>query len=64
MTLNEKIHFIRLSKGMSLAELAYETECSIDDIKHFETNGTKISAFILLQILKAFKITLTEFQRT
>ncbi len=62
MTINEKIHMIRVNKIMSQAELAYKTGYSIQDIISFETNGTIIKGFVLLQILNAFEITIDEFR--
>lgn len=62
MIINEKIHIIRLHKNMSLAELAYKTDCSIAEIKEIETNGTSINGYTLLQIIKAFDISIEEFQ--
>lgn len=62
MTMNEKIHYIRLKKGMSQAELAFKTEHSINEIKVIETNGTRINAYILLKILYAFEIDIEKFQ--
>lgn len=63
MTINEKIRFIRLKKGMSQAELAFKTEHSINEIKIIETNGTRISAYILLKILNALEIEIDKFQK-
>lgn len=62
MTINEKIHFIRIKKGISQAELAYKTGCSINEIISFEKKGTIISGYVLLQLINAFDITLYEFQ--
>jgi transcriptional regulator with XRE-family HTH domain len=62
MTLNEKIHKIRLEKGMSQAELAFKTEYSIDEIKIFEINDKKINGFILLKIIKALDMSVCEFE--
>ncbi|WP_313133332.1 helix-turn-helix domain-containing protein [Anaerocolumna sp.] len=53
---------IRVNKIMSQAELAYKTGYSIQDIISFETNGTIIKGFVLLQILNAFEITIDEFR--
>jgi hypothetical protein len=47
---------------MSLAELAFKTEFTIKDIKNFESNGTKINGHSLLKIIKAFNMSLVEFQ--
>ncbi len=62
MTINEKIHMTRINKGMSLAELAFKTEYAINDIVNFETNGTMINGYTLLKIIKAFNMSLVEFQ--
>ena len=63
MTINEKIHMTRINKGMSLAELAFKTEYAIKDIVNFETNGTMINGYALLKIIKAFNMSLVEFQK-
>lgn len=63
MTINEKIHMTRIKNKMSLAELAYKTECSINEIINYETNGTIINGYILLKIIKAFNMSLVEFQK-
>jgi transcriptional regulator with XRE-family HTH domain len=62
MTINEKIHMIRIKKGMSLAELAFKTGFSIQEIKKVETIGTIIYAYSLLKIIEAFDMSLEEFQ--
>lgn len=62
MTINEKIHIIRIDKGMSQAELAYKTKCSIDDIKRFETNGIGVCGLDLLKIINAFEISTDDFK--
>lgn len=62
MTINKKIHMIRIKKNMSLAEMAFKSDYSIEDIMNFETNGTIINGFTLLKIIKAFNISLVEFQ--
>ncbi len=61
MTINSKIHQIRESKKISQAELAYETGYTIGDIINIEKDGTIITGFTLLQILKAFDISIDEF---
>lgn len=63
MTLNEKIHMIRLNKGMSLAELAFKTGFSISDILSYESRGNKISGYVLLKILDALDLNLNEFMK-
>lgn len=62
MTINEKIHMVRTRKGMSQAELAFKTGFSIIEIISFETNGTRLSGYILIQILNAFTMTTIEFK--
>ncbi len=52
MTINEKIHKLRVKAGISQAELAYLTEYSIDEIIDFETRGTCINGYNLLKLLK------------
>lgn len=63
MTINEKIHMIRVSQGMSQAELAFKTGYTINDIILFEKNGTIITGYILLQIINAFNITVDSFMK-
>jgi transcriptional regulator with XRE-family HTH domain len=63
MTLNEKIHMIRLNKGMSQAELAFKTGYSISDIINFESKGNKISGYDLLKVIEAFELNLNEFMK-
>jgi transcriptional regulator with XRE-family HTH domain len=63
MSINEKIHQIRLDKGMSQAELAFKSGFSLADIVKLETTGIIVNAYTLLQILKAFGITSTEFHK-
>lgn len=63
MTINKKLMDVRKSKKMSQAELAYKLDCSIEEIKWFETNGTQISGFLLLKILSAFNLTVEDFEK-
>ncbi len=63
MTLNEKIHMIRLSKGMSQAELAFKTGYSISDIINLESKGNKISGYVLLKIIAAFDLSINDFTK-
>jgi len=62
MTLNEKIQLLRKKGGISQAELAFKIDCSIENIKDFETSGTKINGFILLRILENLDMTIDEFK--
>lgn len=57
MKINEKIHKIRIYKGISQAELAYKTDFSINEIIKYKTNGTIINGFVLLKIIRAFELT-------
>lgn len=60
--LNNKIHTIRIKKGMSLAEVAFKTGYTINDIKNFETVGTIISGYALLRIINTFDMSIEEFR--
>lgn len=62
MTINKKIHMIRIKKGMSLAELAFKTDYTIAEILNFETSGTNLSGYALLKIITAFNMSLDEFR--
>ncbi len=62
MILNDKIHTIRVKKGMSIAELAFKTGYTLTDIKNFETVGTIISGYALLRIINALDMSIVEFQ--
>lgn len=62
MTLNEKIHKLRKDKGMSLAELAFKTDSTIEQIISFESKGVIINGYKLLQILNALEISIEEFK--
>lgn len=63
MLLNEKIHMIRKNKKMSLAEIAFKSGYTIEDIICFETKGTKINGYALLKILNALEITINDFEK-
>lgn len=61
MTTNEIIRMIRRKSGISQAELAYKTKFLLEEIIYFETNGTRISGYILFKLLKALDVTIDEF---
>ena len=61
MTTNERIRMIRRKNGISQSELAYKTKFLLEEIICFETNGTGISGYTLLKLLKALDVTIDEF---
>lgn len=60
MSINSTIKNIRITRGVSHAEVAYKLNLNIDEVKNFEEEGRAISGGMLLHLLNVYESSVDE----